>query len=57
MPKTRRLLLMSEALKPLLFPLWSVVVTGATSGIGKAYATEVTLQITVIIHLFLIIKS
>lgn len=48
---------MSEALTPLLFPLWCVVVTGATSGIGKAYATEVTLQITVIIHLFLILMS
>lgn len=27
------------------FTLVCVVVTGATSGIGKAYATEVTLQI------------
>lgn len=34
------------------FTLVCVVVTGATSGIGKAYATEVTLQILFCIFFF-----
>lgn len=34
------------------FTLVCVVVTGATSGIGKAYAAEVTLQIIFCIFFF-----